>query len=303
MPQGLPLHRCFGERMTNPFHGVAQVVETPGAEAVSRDGVQWTLYVRGEPQWERREDGGLCRVELPDVRFGKWSRDRGLQRAPVRSILDLGRVEYEGGRLLAILEKAAEQLPFPPADRYERWLLDCSGRPLALLESRVDAPVADDPPPWRIGHLAPERFTAIPALLGAAAGPNPHCRWLERSPEGVGYPLDTESDAAIPLPELPIAETLLPEAARRLIAAYLEWLAPWLLQLHGLSHDVRERLERAAWCNAPQVALCHHLYPEVLDRPRLIAVLVEAELRRADSGTTPAATASAPAALYEDDPK
>jgi hypothetical protein len=290
MPPDNPTHRCFSERMPNPFHGLVQVVETAGAEAVSRDGRAWTLYVRGETQWERQEDGRLCPVALPDVRYGTWSPgggspESGLHRAPVRSILDRRRVEFEGGRLLAVLEAQAPQIPFPPQDRFERWLLDRAQRPLALLESRIAPPTANDlaaAPVWSLGHQAPQGFAGLPEIVRRAAGPTPRACWVERPPGQPGQPLAGPPPLpAAAFPELLLAEEGLPTAEGALVRAYLEWLAPWLLQLHDLRDATRARLERAAWANAPQVAACHRLYPRVLDRPRLTAALVEAELRRA----------------------
>jgi hypothetical protein len=44
----------YSQRMLNPYHGLVQVVEIDGADAVSRDGLTWTLYLQGEQEACRR---------------------------------------------------------------------------------------------------------------------------------------------------------------------------------------------------------------------------------------------------------
>jgi hypothetical protein len=39
--------RYYSQRMLNPDHGMVNVVELTGADAVSRDCVNWTLYIQG----------------------------------------------------------------------------------------------------------------------------------------------------------------------------------------------------------------------------------------------------------------
>ena len=40
--------RCFAQRMLNAFRGVMHCVVSPWADAVTKDGRSWTLYVRKE---------------------------------------------------------------------------------------------------------------------------------------------------------------------------------------------------------------------------------------------------------------
>ena len=50
---------CYSERILNPFRGVMNIIALDDAEAVTTDGVNWSLYVRdhfdsGEDQPEER---------------------------------------------------------------------------------------------------------------------------------------------------------------------------------------------------------------------------------------------------------
>jgi hypothetical protein len=124
----------YAERMLNPFHGVVNVVEISGADAVSRDGRIWTLYVHGERA--TLEDDPWTGVQTPDTKFGIWSASDGLRRAPVRSSADYATLQSRGLQLLAAVEHNSRRLPFPLVDRHELWLLDAKTRlPLALLQS------------------------------------------------------------------------------------------------------------------------------------------------------------------------
>ena len=40
--------RCYSQRLVNPFRGILSVVETEDADAVSSDGLHWSLYIHGE---------------------------------------------------------------------------------------------------------------------------------------------------------------------------------------------------------------------------------------------------------------
>ncbi len=76
--------RYFSQRMLNPYHGIVNVVEITGVDAVCRDGVNWMLYIQGVTEIERWDDGAERKVSLPDIKFGTWSRTAGLKRAAER---------------------------------------------------------------------------------------------------------------------------------------------------------------------------------------------------------------------------
>lgn len=267
------------ERLLSPYRGTIQVVETANADAVSRDGVRWSLYVHGAWEEVAFDDGGIGQVQLPDIKFGSWSRESGLQRAPVRNVTDYAAVDHFGSELLEAVKGGVDRLPFPLADCFELWLLDHEGRPIALLESRCEDAGLDEVRGrgWDLGQQARGRFGQIggdPELVARTVNGQcaevPMARWFRRREEGVV------------LPELPLVVDGLAEGrARRAVEAYLAWLAPSLLQLQGLSPETRRRLETQA-CRQPfEVARQIHLYPELLDRERLSAALVEARLREA----------------------
>jgi hypothetical protein len=286
--------------MLNPFHGVVNVVEVAGADAVSRDGHNWTLYIQGELEYERSDGGRLVPVQTPDVKFANWSAERGLRRAPVRFTTDYARLAALGGELLAAVKASAGAVPFPLTDRYELWLLQAAdAAPLALLDSACDAPPADNRPStrWRAGSRCEQAFRHGPAagerlgrLVNGAAGSAARAQWFVRAADGGGLGL---AGAGLPaelhgrhLPATAFPERLLradwPEPADALLVEeFLAWQAPWLLQLQQLAVATRRDLERQACGRAAALAAAYRLLPTVVDRGRVTAALVEARLRAA----------------------
>ena len=136
--------------MLNPFRGVMHSVVTGWADAVTIDGRDWTLYVRGECLYDDLDALDDLAVTVPDVKYGTWSADKGFQRAPIRMPTFDARVRAEGERLLAAVRQHASELPFVLADRFELWLLHAStGRPLALIASACSARDCDPQLPAR----------------------------------------------------------------------------------------------------------------------------------------------------------
>ena len=153
----------YSQRMLNPFHGIVNVVEIDGADAVSRDGVHWALYIQGEVDLEALEDGSTCRIPLPDIKYGAWSLAGGLKRAPVRYVVDYAWVDALGSWLLEEVKLSADAVPFPLRDRYELWLLDhLQGMPLALLDSACSSDTLSEiaSAKWEPGQLAGQEFRA-----------------------------------------------------------------------------------------------------------------------------------------------
>lgn len=60
--------KCFSERLLSPFRGIANVIDTGEADAVSRDGLNWELYIHGEIEEEIVIDGKAHPVTAPDTR-------------------------------------------------------------------------------------------------------------------------------------------------------------------------------------------------------------------------------------------
>ncbi len=310
---------CYSQRMLNPFRGVVNVMEIAGADAVSRDGEQWILFVQGERE-EQWVEGRIQEVETPDVKFGTWSPSGGLRRAPVRYVTayDGACIATVGGQLLEAVQAHAEAVPFPLRDRFELWLLDRTGAPLVLLDSActADGLAAPSALHWRPGELAKRAFTApsrsraesphselVARLVEAAAGATPGAQWFRRGDDGAGEGLLMYGDGPTPaarrlepsaFPEL-LLRTDWPAADdARLVREFLNWQAPWLLQLQHLSGASRAALEQAARLQAQELAARRRLIPEVVDDQAITAALVEARLRNAQAEPEPEAEALSP---------
>ena len=259
-------------RRLDPFRGVIQLVIAGPARAASSDGWNWEVQVYADrPPDLWASDAGPRRRGL--FRFGRWSPQRGLERVPVNPILDNTHIIPAVEHLLGQLESARAGLPFPLADRWERWLLDRVGQPLALLASSLVAPrtIAADPASWRRDRAGPDSIH-LERTVAAAAGPEPRTLWLQR--RGAGEP-------APECPQLPLRE---PDRRPETTAAYGAWLArlsPRLLTLPDLDDALRVRLERLAVDRALELARYWRLYPKVIDRALLRRARVEARLRRA----------------------
>lgn len=300
--------QCYSQRLVNPFRGILSVVETEDADAVSSDGVHWALYIHGETEDVRMSDGSLRDVVLPDVKFGDWSARDGLKRSPVRNVADLDRLDAIGSHLLEAVKHAAGDIPFPLRDQDELWLLDREDRPLALLCVAVNEGERETPQSlhWRPGEIAKAHFVSdhelvdaqagrcagqvVEDLINAAAGARPRAQWFWRSSDGSGAGQDGVAiDSAImgrtlaasEFPPLLLGTAWATPCQRALLEDFLDWQAPWLLQLQHIGREARARLEQLAARRPGEVARCHRLYPEVIDADRLTAARVEAQLRGA----------------------
>lgn len=300
---------CYAIRRVNPFLGVVEVVEIDGARALSLNGRQWQIEVEAERPlhtWGRGEPVGS---ERQFFRFGNWDAEQGLTRVPANPLLDIGAMLSASERMIAALRAVLPQLPFRFADRFEHWLLDIEGRPLALLATTVARRFTDEirTTDWVATVPLSPAFTAasldtlgvpdgdrhgnrhhaetLERQIRAAAGPTPHRCWYEREAGG-GMPLDADC-VPVPaeaFPELPLRAAWPAEQQTALVRDYLHWLAPRLLTLDTLSEAARRELERAACQQATLVADHFDLYPQVLHREMLDAARVEARLRRAAEG-------------------
>jgi len=303
----------YSLRRVNPFEGVVQVLELDAARAVSRDGLEWEIQVEAEGPggaWGSLNARSTIRRFL---RFGVWSRQHGLWRAPLNPMLDLGELLEEAAQLIDALQASLDDLPFAPADRFELWLLDAQSRPLALLATTDEPERIPDlrPEPWQAARLADHGFhsgaladepapagesddprrhpAAVEAVIRRAAGHAPVQQWFERRGDGSGRGLAHRAPPALAGREL--AAALFPELPWRdrwddaddaaLMADYVAWSAPRLLTLHGLSDRTRARLETLARQQALAVDALYRLYPRILDRGLVEAARVEARLRRA----------------------
>jgi hypothetical protein len=297
--------RFYSQRMLNPYHGIVNVVEIEGADAVSRDGLNWMLYIQGGTESERRDGGVECEVSLPDVKFGTWSRRTGLRRAPVRYVTDYDQLDRLGSRLLEAVKSRADEAPFPHGDNYELWLLDADeALPIALLDSSCRQ--ADTQGfgclRWTPGQAALRYFgqrhqergsmdgaERLTGLVRAAAGPNPTAQWFRREPGGRGEGIACNRSAA-GLEARRLGRRAFPELLLRsdwpcpkdsaLVADFHAWQAPWLLALQTISRSTRRRLEAASRMRALLVDQLYPTYPLIIDHSAIRSARVEATIRR-----------------------
>ena len=217
----------------------------------------------------------------------------------MRSVVDYQWLDALGSQLLEAVKRNAGRLPFPLQDRYELWLLDGeAGLPLALLESRCEVPAgpAHTVPEWRPGNRAREGFRMpdrsgqhpseeLAQLVRCAAGSKPRAQWFRRDEQGGGEGIGGVGESALRLaasafPELLLRESWASAEHARLVRAFLDWQAPWLLLLQDLGRGERARLEQLARARAVTVDRHYHLYPEIIDDDTLSVARVEAALRR-----------------------
>ncbi len=299
--------QCYAQRLLNPFRGAVQVIRYASAEAVTTDGVHWDIYVSNDALLRDLPEG--CRVQTSDIRYGSWSAAKGLKRGPINLYDDFLVMEEMGARVYEHLTRVHDQVPFPFADRFELWLLDQAGRPLALLASACserEVALDQSTPLWQAGYAARERFNSpaldalcsqdgsrltaadyLTAYVNRCAGARPVVQWFRREADGTGCGLGSSDPelaaegrtlATTDFPVFILSESGHDGAHQRLIRDYHAWLAPWLLLLQGLAADTRGELERQARLQALEVAKQYRLYPAVVDQGEINAALVEAVL-------------------------
>lgn len=266
--------QCFSRRILAPFQGLLQVLRIDGGDAESTDGVHWVLYV-AHPDI-------TTHTGLSELRYGDWSAADGLHRAVVRGTANSTLIEQIGERLVAALQQHAQQVPFALADRHECWLMDASlEQPLVLIDSALRPQRSDriEAAAWQPGMAAINTFQDIDSLRRAVAeraGPRPQALWIERRADGSGSAGDRRFESQ-QLPALGFCEDW-PGPLHALVQAYLDWLAPVLLQLPQLDAGRRAHFERQALQRPQLVHRLHRLYPQVVDRAQLNAALVAARL-------------------------
>ena len=272
----------YSMRLSPPFSGQVQIVETHHARALTLDGDVWEMqfihrYVeqgRSNEQIPRRRH-----VRVATLRYGDLENlvaQPGNQGRPVdERILELAD---------ALIDIA---LPFPASDIFEYWLLDAEdGSPLAFLWSCSDASQTvnyERRPSWtalpaiqmpvqktdeEIQCGIPPVNARLESLIAARAGPNPKACWFDRS-HGV-------CDS---FPPLLVKEDWHEEGEHDLCQRYLQRQAPRLLMLHNLQREDRLRMEQAAQSNVLELARFYPVYPAVADAVLMNTMRVEARLR------------------------
>jgi len=297
----------YAQRLLNPFRGVMNVIECQGAEAVTTDGVHWDIYVRDTDLVQ--DLANSTRVQTSDIRYGSWSRERGLKRGTLYPSEDFRVLEQRGAVVYhALLERHAE-VPFALMDRFELWLLDTAGLPLALLHSAVQERdiELDLPIDWRAGRECRRAFqsTAMQALREAAgdaaagdyltrlvnerAGSSPQAQWFRRRSDDSGEGLQginlasgrqRRSLPAGAFPPFYLSDNGDNRDQHMLIHDFIAWQAPCILLRHDLQPGMRVRFERLASARALALDKHYPLYPEIIDQELVNVARVEAALRR-----------------------
>ena len=297
---------CYSERILNPFRGVMNIIALPDADAVTIDGVNWELYIHDCFHSRRAEPDEFTQVDLPDIRFGDWSRKTGLRRAPLIASYHYDEIQIIGALLLEAVREFADRVPFEFRDDYELWLLDHEKRePLALLDSvcfkrDLYTPVSLK---WKAGIRCRQQFSSriapddadrtsadlLDQLVNNRAGDRPSAQWFKRRDDGYGYGLKgVNIDARLIgrelsprlFPRLFVEQSWDNEPATTLVDDFIDWLSPWILLLDFLKDPQREAFEAAARSRALIVDRMHPLYPKVVCDKHINAARVEAMLRK-----------------------
>jgi len=300
---------CYAQRLLNPFRGIMNVIEYQAAEAVSTDGVHWDIYVRNSELVKEMKNAH--RVQISDIRYGRWSKQQGLKRGPIYPSEDFRILEQQGSMVLEYLLEHHEETPFTLQDQYELWLLDRDDQPMALLNSatREQDMSLDQLMDWRAGNECREEFhypgledfhsqqpnsgSYLTWYINQLTHATPRAEWFLRNSDGSGISkggINLEHSVARTLPASDFPDYVLKETGHDakhtdMIKAFHQWLSPCLLLLE-LSQETRKRLENQARSRALSVEKHHRLYPEIIDATQINAACVEARLRKTSATET-----------------
>ncbi len=278
--------QSYSKRITPPYSGLVQIVETDQARAMTMDGMSWEFYfmhtLPGEgDKPDRHYQRRYSPVALIDSREIKKIAEQSSEQNQ----------QMDEHVLELIKFIASAELPFPSVDNYEFWLLDEEDNsPLALIFSCSDQDQMESFPnktEWTalpaavmsIEKTAQELADGVPPvnarfeqMVAERAGRYPKAKWFRR------HPGEPET-----FPPLLVREDWQQDDQLDLCRRYLLRQSTRLLMLHGLSQDVRRRLEKAAKQNVFETERFFACYPEVVDNKLMNTILVEARLRRDSS--------------------
>jgi hypothetical protein len=298
---------CYSQRILNPFRGVMNIISIGGADAVTIDGNNWTLYIHDNFDCPTDDPVEFFEIEMPDIRFGDWNKKSGLKRSPLIASYHYNEIQAIGNALLDAVQQHAELCPFEFQDKYELWLLDNrSNEPLALLGSACKETEVFTPENliWEAGIRCKQEFlrefsltddqisTAgdlLNQIINQRAGKHPAAQWFYRDKfdHGMGLTginlskklVDRELPGRL-FPKMLIQQHWRNKSDESLIEAFITWLSPYLLVLDFLRDSQREALEQSARQYALIVDKMHLLYPKVINKQTMNTALVEAVMRK-----------------------
>jgi hypothetical protein len=269
----------YSRRLLSPFHGLQQVITVAGGIAESMNGWDWKLYVA--------DDTIVSHTGLSEIVYGSWNPANGLSRSRIRGAIPSALIEQIGDELLNAVEQVADDIPFQNLDCHELWLLDQhSDLPLALIDSALDddSRTPNDNPIWHPGGQAGRQFSSesgdaeeLSRLINDTAGRQSSATWIKRNPDGSGCDQQGKHYTKTDFPALLLRDNWDETHQQRLVTDFLNWQAPWLLQL-PLCQDKRARLESAAWNRPLETSRVYRLFPEIIDQLGLTTTRVKARL-------------------------
>ena len=298
---------CYSQRILNPFRGVMNIISIGGADAVTIDGTNWTLYIHDTFDCPTDDPEEFFEIEMPDVRFGDWNRKTGLLRSPLIASYHYNEIQAIGHVLLDAVQEYADQCPYRFADKYELWLLEAdTDEPLALLDSVCHKSKihTHENLTWEAGLRCKQEFlkedvspddqhtTAgelLNQIINQRAGSQPSAQWFYRNQfnDGKGLTginlnqklIDRELSPRL-FPKLLVQQQWQNKSNESLVNAFINWSSPYLLVLDFLRDAQREALELTAKNHALLVDKMFTLYPKIINQQAINAARVEAMMRR-----------------------
>jgi hypothetical protein len=288
-----PDPRCYALRRLNPFLGVIQVVETPSGRASSSNGLVWDVQIltQAPADW-----GSLSARNRGEAwyRYGLWSAQDGLAHRPLAAQSTDRQLRRDSEHLIDQVRRNLDRLPYALADRRELWLLDAEQqKPLALLHAMPpDAtPPRPEPRYWKgclgqQGVAGQRRFPGTAELesqVKTRAGFSINRAWVTWNSERTSVVADDNTLLkGDEFSAFGIREDWPDGEDQQRVQRYIDWAAPALLTLPYLDDAQRTRLESSLSDQAVSIDYHWRLYPKVLDKNKLIAARVKADLQSND---------------------